>query len=59
MSFVDRSDVLQIFSNFMSHLLKRLNIDIGEIPIMKYDDAMKMYGSDKPDLRFDMKICDI
>ena len=60
MSFVDRSDVIQIFSNFMSHLFKKiLNIDIGEIPIMKYDDAMKMYGSDKPDLRFDMKICDI
>ena len=60
MSFVDRSDVIQIFGNFMSHLFKKiLNIDIGEIPIMKYDDAMKMYGSDKPDLRFDMKICDI
>ena len=60
MSFVDRSDVIQTFGNFMSHLFKKiLNIDIGEIPIMKYDDAMNMYGSDKPDLRFDMKICDI
>ena len=60
MSFVDRGDVIQTFGNFMSHLFKKiLNIDIGEIPIMKYDDAMKMYGSDKPDLRFDMKICDI
>ncbi len=60
MSFVDQSDIILTFGLFVKHLFtKVLNIDIGEIPIMKYDDAINFYGSDKPDLRFDMKFTDI
>ena len=60
MSFVDKSDIISTFGLFVKHLFNKiLNIDIGEIPIMKYDDAINFYGSDKPDLRFDMKFSDI
>jgi aspartyl-tRNA synthetase len=56
MSFVDQSDIILTFGLFIKHLFNEiLNVDIGEIPIMKYDDAINLYGSDKPDLRFDMK----
>ncbi len=60
MSFVDQSDIISTFGLFIKHLFNEiLNIDIGEIPIMKYDDAINFYGSDKPDLRFDMKFSEI
>ena len=60
MSFVDKSDIISTFGLFVKHLFNKiLNIDIGEIPIMKYDDAINFYGSDKPDLRFEMKFSDI
>ena len=60
MSFVDKSDIISTFGLFVKHLFNKiLNIEIGEIPIMKYDDAINLYGSDKPDLRFDMKFSDI
>lgn len=56
MSFVDQSDIILTFGLFIKHLFNEiLNVDIGEIPIMNYDDAINLYGSDKPDLRFDMK----
>tara|TARA_Y100000768_G_scaffold293071_1_gene226970 strand:- start:653 stop:2401 length:1749 start_codon:yes stop_codon:yes gene_type:complete len=60
MSFVDQSDIILTFGLFIKHLFNKiLNIDIGEIPIMKYDDAINFYGSDKPDLRFDMKFSNV
>ena len=60
MSFVDKNDIISTFGLFVKHLFNKiLNIEIGEIPIMKYDDAINLYGSDKPDLRFDMKFSDI
>ena len=60
MSFVDREDVLDSFGGLMTQLFRNvLNKDLGEIPIMDYDDAIKYYGSDKPDLRFGMKFHDI
>ena len=53
-------DVLEKFGGLISQLFKNvLNKDLGEIPIMEYDDAIKYYGSDKPDLRFGMKFNDI
>ena len=61
MSFVNEDDVMNISEELIKYVFKEVkNIDI-ETPIkkMKYDDAIKYYGSDKPDLRFDMKICDI
>ena len=61
MSFVERDDVLDTFEGMMRTLFKNvLNIDIpNPIPRMSWFDAMDYYGSDKPDIRFGMKIHDI
>ena len=60
LSFAERKDILDTFGGLISHLFKSvLNIDIGSIPIMEYDNAIKNYGTDKPDIRFDMKINDV
>lgn len=60
MSFVSREDVLYTFEGLITHLFKNvLEIEIGEFPIMAYDDAIEYYGSDKPDVRFDMKFTDL
>ena len=61
MSFVDQNDVMTICENLVAYVFKQVkNIDI-KLPLrrMKYDEAMDSYGSDKPDLRFDMKIHDV
>lgn len=56
MSFVEREDILFTFEEMMRVVFQKvLNRELGEVPRMSYDDAMKYYGSDKPDLRFDMK----
>ena len=59
MSFVEQEDVMNLTENLV-FLKKIKNIDVS-LPLMrmKYDDAINFYGSDKPDLRFDMKINDI
>ena len=60
-SFVDEDDVMALGENLVANIFKKVkNIDIS-LPLMrmKYDDAIKDYGSDKPDLRFGMKIEDI
>jgi aspartyl-tRNA synthetase len=61
MSFVEQEDVLQIFEELVKHLFKYVkNIDFtSEFPRMTYADAMKYYGSDKPDIRFDMKFVEL
>ena len=60
MSFVDRENILQNFGGLISHLFKNiLEKDLGDIPVMQYDDAIKHYGTDKPDLRFEMRFNDI
>ena len=60
MSFVDRENILQNFGGLISHLFKNiLEKDLGDIPVMQYDDAIKHYGTDKPDLRFGMRFNDI
>ena len=61
MSFVDEDDVMSTAESLISYVFKEVKgIDIGlPLPRMKYDDAIMYYGSDKPDLRFDMKINDI
>ncbi|MDR2286708.1 MAG: aspartate--tRNA ligase [Prevotellaceae bacterium] len=60
MSFVEREDILQTFEGLAKHLFKSiLGIEFdGAFPRMSYNDAMKYYGCDKPDIRFDMKITD-
>ncbi|HRI32742.1 MAG TPA: aspartate--tRNA ligase [Saprospiraceae bacterium] len=60
MSFVEREDILNMFEGLMRHLFKEcLDFELGALPRMSYDDAIKYYGSDKPDLRFDLKFVDL
>ena len=61
MSFVERDDVLDTFEGMMRTLFKNvLNVEIpNPIPRMSWYDAMDFYGSDKPDIRFGMKINEI
>ncbi|PBQ33166.1 aspartate--tRNA ligase [Sphingobacteriaceae bacterium] len=59
MSFVEQEDILQTFEGLTRHLFKTVkNIDIPTIARMTYADAMKYYGNDKPDTRFEMKLVD-
>ena len=60
MSFVEQEDILQVFEGMSRHLVKSLlGIDIPTLPRMTWADAMKYYGSDKPDTRFDMKFVEL
>ena len=60
MSFVEMDDVLAIGEGFMKRVFREvLGVELPEIPRMKFTDAMEQYGSDKPDIRFDMKIKDV
>lgn len=60
MSFVHEDDVINTFEALVKFLFKELkNIDLETFPRMPYSDAMKYYGSDKPDIRFDMKFVEI
>jgi aspartyl-tRNA synthetase len=60
MAFVEQNDVLETFSGLVRHLFNNVkNKEIGTIPRMSYADAMKYYGSDKPDIRFDMKFVEL
>ncbi len=57
LSFVDRDQVLDVFEGLVKHVFKKIkNIEISQISRISYDEAIGLYGSDKPDLRFDMKI---
>lgn len=60
MSFVERDDVLAIMGEFIRTLLQKVKgIDIGPPPRLTYKECMDKYGSDKPDLRFELEIEDI
>ncbi|MDE1037843.1 MAG: aspartate--tRNA ligase, partial [Phycisphaerales bacterium] len=60
MSFVDQDDILEIMSEFASRLYKEVGgIDLGELPQMSWKDAMDNYGSDRPDIRFDLQLRDV
>ncbi|MEE4196279.1 MAG: aspartate--tRNA ligase [Bacteroidales bacterium] len=61
MSFVNQEDVLKTFEGLANHLFYEIKgITFNDpYPRISYDDAMKYYGTDKPDLRFDMKISEI
>ena len=55
MTFVEQSDVLRFFENMVRDLFaESVDYDLGDIPVLTYADAIKTYGSDKPDMRFDM-----
>jgi aspartyl-tRNA synthetase len=60
MAFVTQEDILNTFEGLAKHLFKAVKgIDIHEFPRMTYADAMRLYGSDKPDIRFDMKFVEL
>lgn len=60
MAFVEQEDVLEIFEGMTQTLLKDITgKDFGKFPRMTFDDAMKTYGNDKPDIRFDMKFVEV
>lgn len=61
MSFVQQEDVLNIFEGMIKHLFKYVkDLDFqSDFPRMTYADAMKYYGSDKPDIRFDMQFVEL
>jgi aspartyl-tRNA synthetase len=56
MAFVEQEDILEIFEGMTRHLLKEINgVDVDKFPRMSFDDAMRLYGNDKPDIRFGMQ----
>lgn len=61
LSFVDIDDVIDVNSRMLKYIFKEIcNVDVPDpIPRMKWIDAMENYGSDKPDIRFDMKLIDV
>lgn len=60
MSFVEQEDILNMFERLVKHLFKQIKgIDISGLPRMTYADAMKYYGNDKPDTRFEMKFVEV
>ncbi|MDD2939061.1 MAG: aspartate--tRNA ligase [Proteiniphilum sp.] len=60
MSFVQQEDVLTIFEGLTKHLFKTIKgMEIPDFPRMSYADAMQQYGSDKPDIRFEMKFTEL
>ncbi len=60
MSFVNQDDVLSTFEGMTKHIFKSVvDVDLPDFIRLPYRDAIKYYGSDKPDLRFDCKIVDL
>ena len=60
MSFVNQEDILNMFEGLTRHVLKEVKgIELNNFPRITYDEAMRLYGSDKPDIRFDMKFVEI
>ena len=56
MAFVEQEDILNIFEGLTRHLLKEVNnVTVDKFPRILYDDAMRLYGNDKPDIRFGME----
>ena len=55
MSFIEQEDILDMFEGLFKHLLREIRgVEVEKLPRMTYADAMRLYGSDKPDIRFDM-----
>jgi len=60
MSFVNQDDVLNSFEGLIKHLFSSIkNIKLDKFPRMSYDEAIKNYGTDKPDLRYEMKFVEL
>jgi len=60
MSFIEQEDILNMFEGLTRHLLKEIKgVELQQFPRMSYDDAMRLYGSDKPDIRFEMQFSEL
>ncbi len=60
MSFVEREDILQMFEGLAKHLFSAVKgVEFDAFPRMTYADAMRLYGCDKPDIRFDMQFVEL
>jgi len=60
MSFVEQEDILEIFEGLVTFLFKEIKqIDLTKFPRITYADALRYYGSDKPDLRFEMRFVEL
>lgn len=60
MSFVDQDDVINLFEEMARHLFREIRgVELSKLEQMKWHDAMKRYGSDKPDLRFGMEFVEL
>lgn len=60
MSFVEQEDILTMFEGLIRHLFQTVkNRELPEVPRMTYADAMRLYGSDKPDIRFGMQFVEL
>ncbi len=60
MSFITQEDILNTFEGLIRHLFSQVKkYELPEVPRMTYDDAMRFYGSDKPDTRFEMKFVEL
>ncbi|MFN7490158.1 MAG: aspartate--tRNA ligase [Chryseotalea sp.] len=60
MAFIEQEDILHTFEGLIRHLFKTVKgIELPAVPRMQYADAMKYYGSDKPDTRFDMRFTEL
>ena len=56
MSFINQEGILNTFEGLVKHLIKKVrNIDVSSFPRISYDEAMRKYGCDKPDIRFGME----
>ncbi len=60
MAFIEQEDILNVFEGLIRALFKNVkNVDLADVPRMQYADAMRLYGSDKPDTRFDMQFVEL
>jgi len=60
MAFIEQEDILNVFEGLIRALFKNVkNVDLNDVPRMQYADAMRLYGSDKPDTRFEMQFVEL
>ncbi|MGI4834818.1 MAG: aspartate--tRNA ligase [Janthinobacterium lividum] len=60
MAFVEQEDILNTFEGLVRYLFKEIKgLDFPAVPRMEYADAMRWYGNDKPDVRFDLKFVEL
>ena len=60
MSFVEQQDVMDVSESLVRRLFqKAIDVDLGDIPVLPYSEAMLRFGSDRPDLRFGLELVDV